>query len=239
LARLLAEKRGVRNRVSLPRLTVKKILAWADAHHRRTGRWPTCESGAIAGSNGETWSAVNAALSLGHRGLPEGSSLARLLAEKCGVRNRACLPRLTVKNILGWADAHHRRTGRWPGHKSGVIAGGNGEKWSAVETALSQGHRGLPGGSSLARLLAEKRGVRNRASLPQVTIKNILGWADAHHQRTGVWPSVQSGPVADAPGETWRAIDNALRNGRRGFRPGSSLSRLLDNYRRVARRGSR
>jgi hypothetical protein len=39
-----------------------------------------------------------------------------------------------------------------------------------------------------------------------------------------------SGPVAGAPGETWRAIDEALRRGHRGLPGDSSLSWLLAHH---------
>src|SRR5436309_357023 len=81
-----------------------------------------------------------------------------------------------------------------------------------------RGLRGLPGGSSLARLLAERRGVRNHLALPKMTIAGILAWADAHHARTGRWPGRASGAIADAPGETWTAVDGALAHGGRGLR---------------------
>jgi hypothetical protein len=48
-----------------------------------------------------------------------------------------------------------------------------------VNNALSFG---LPGGSSLARLLARERGVRNRCGLPPLTEAAILRWARAHRQ---------------------------------------------------------
>jgi hypothetical protein len=62
-------------------------------------------------------------------------------------------------------------------------------------------------------------------------VEQILAWADAHHARTGRWPTSASGPVADAPGERWRNIDGALRYGRRGLPGGGSLARLLDRHR--------
>jgi hypothetical protein len=135
------------------RLTVKHILRWADAHHKRTGRWPDARSGPVAGSPGQTWVAVNRALARGSRGLPGGSSLARLLAQKRGRRNQAQAPPLTAGQVLLWADAHFRRTGRWPTAASGPVAGAGGESWAAVNSALYAGHRGLPGGETLARLL--------------------------------------------------------------------------------------
>jgi hypothetical protein len=60
-------------------LTVELILTWSDAHHARTERWPNQHAGAVADAPGETWKAVNMALYVGHRGLPGGDTLARLL----------------------------------------------------------------------------------------------------------------------------------------------------------------
>jgi hypothetical protein len=114
--------------------------------------------GAIAEAPGETWAAVQAALREGLRGLPGGSSLARLLARERGVRRRSLRPRLAERQILRWAQAHYRRTGRWPTRRSGPIAEAPGESWEAVHSALCEGLRGLPGGSSLAQLLDTLRG---------------------------------------------------------------------------------
>src|SRR5947209_6006369 len=74
-------------------------------------------------------------------------------------------PKLTVARILAWADAWHRRTGTWPNETSGSIPDTVREKWQNIDKALRVGYRGLPGGSSLARLLAQHRGVRNRGDL--------------------------------------------------------------------------
>jgi hypothetical protein len=60
-------------------LTEEQVLAWADAYHARTGRWPTAASGPVEGAPGEVWGHINAALYDGQRGLPGGDSLARLL----------------------------------------------------------------------------------------------------------------------------------------------------------------
>jgi hypothetical protein len=64
---------------------------------------------------------------------------------------------LTVEQVIAWADEHRRRTGRWPAARSGAIPGAPGLTWLAVEMALVSGHRGLPGGDSLARLLDRHR----------------------------------------------------------------------------------
>jgi hypothetical protein len=55
-----------------------------------------------------------------------------------------------------------------------------------------------------------------------------MAWAGLHHARHGAWPTVESGPVPDRPGETWAAIDAALREGRRGLNGRSSLARFLE-----------
>jgi hypothetical protein len=71
-------------------------------------------------------------------------------------------PKLTEALILAWADAHFGRNGRWPSALSGAVAGAPGETWGALASALRNGCRSLPGGDSLARLLARERGVGRR-----------------------------------------------------------------------------
>jgi hypothetical protein len=146
-----------------PPLSVEQILAWADAHCARTGEWPTPHSGPVPEAPGETWAAVQSALYQGLRGLPRGTSLARLLAGRRGKSTRSALPRLSQRQILEWADAHRRRTGRWPAVDSGAVAEAPAETWRALDAALRRGYRGLPGGDSLARLLDRRRGPRLRS----------------------------------------------------------------------------
>jgi hypothetical protein len=224
LARLLAIKRGV---IRYPSFTEEKILAWSDAHHRRTGKWPIAESGPITDAPDETWYAVNSALNHGTRGLPGGSSLAQLLVARRQVRCHHYIPRLTIAQILAWADLHHARTGRWPNCDSGPVLEAPGEHWGSLTTSIFEGHRGLPGGTTLTQLLIEHRGIRSMGYLPPLTILQILAWADAFHDRSGRWPVGGSGLVAEAPGETWCGIDSALSRGARGLPRGLTLSRLL------------
>ncbi len=98
-----------------------------------------------------------------------------------GARNIKQLPPLTEEQILTWADRHKEREGKWPARTSGYIPGTDGESWATVDGALRIGSRGLPGGSSLVRLLASHKGVRNDKALPPLSREQILGWADAHH----------------------------------------------------------
>ncbi len=73
--------------------------------------------------------------------------------------------------------------------KTGAIPRTIGETWMAVNDALCRGLRGLPGGSSLAQLLAEEYGARNSRGLPPLSEQQSLAWADAWHERTGEWPT--------------------------------------------------
>ena len=221
---------------NLPHHTRKQIVTWAKQHHKRTGAWPTVDSGTIRETGGEVWKNVDMALREGTRALRGGSSLAQLLAEKCGIRNRMDLPPFTVKQILAWAEGHRRQTGKWPKTMSGQVPDAPDETWLGIDDALRQGNRGLGGGSSLAQLLAERRGVRNRGQLPRLTLKKILMWADRHRERTGKWPNPESGAVIDAAGETWKAVQMACVRGLRGLRGGDSISRLLVRYRGKAKR---
>ena len=226
LAQMLLEKRNVRNHLHLPKLAVEQILAWADTHHAHTGQWPTTKSGLIEDTAGENWAKISAALVEGLRGLSPGSSLAQLLAQHRGVRNTSAPPSLTIEQILKWAHTHYERTGKWPRQNSGSIPESHGETWTAVELALSRGRRGLLGNSSLAQLLAAHRGLRNKSSLPELTVQQVLLWAHAHHLRVGDWPQVLSGPICDVLGETWSCVDQALRKGLRGLPGGTSCSRV-------------
>jgi hypothetical protein len=155
-------------------LTLEQILQWADRHHERTDKWPTTSSGSIEDALGETWRNVDACLRQGIRGLPGGVSLPQLLADQRGVRNQMDLSPLTYEQIVAWADSYYQRTGRWPNVNSGPIADVPGESWRNIQTSLHQGLRGLPGGSSLAQLLAEKREARNRRDLsPLCTFRDF------------------------------------------------------------------
>jgi hypothetical protein len=100
-----------------------------------------------------------------------------------------------------------------------------------------QGGRELPGGSSLPRFLEENFGVRNPKNLPDLTEQWICERVKVHHERTGTWPTENSGRLLDAPEETWKAIQVALYQGRRGLPGGSTLPRLVKKHFGVPIRG--
>jgi len=213
-----------------PPLDEDLILSWADEHFQKYGVWPTSEARSAFNDNGDNWHALDMALRKGFRGLLPDSSLATLLQDRRGVINIRNQPKFTVETILLWADHHLARHGDYPSSKDVTIDLAPTETWVAVQSALCTGCRGLPGGSSLAQLLHEHRGKRHNRYLPPFTPENILDWANEHYKRTGEWPSSKSGPVQSAPGETWMAVQDALKDGVRGLAGGSSLARFLLEY---------
>jgi hypothetical protein len=109
-------------------------------------------------------------------------------------------PKLTIGKILRWADALHRRTGRWPTARSGPVRGAPGERWRAIDRALWHGRRGLPGSDTLARLLV--RGGRRPAL-----------WA---HTRADAWTAAEDRLVRtlspqEAARRTGRSVDAVSR----------------------------
>lgn len=209
-----------------PPLSEARVLAWVDAFRAQHGRFPKAKDGVVPGELTQTWAGVDSALRVGHRGLPGGDSLPRFMQRHRGHRNKKACPRLTVNQVLKWADAHHRQTGLWPKRTSGRVAESPGETWAAIDRALHVGGRGLRGGVSLANVLTRRRGVPNVVTPPPLTAEQVLRWADAWHTLYGGWPSKGTGPVGST-GETWAAVDNALRLGLRGMPGGSSLSLFL------------
>jgi hypothetical protein len=213
--RACGERRG-----GIATISVELVLAWADAYHGATGRWPTIRSGPIAGVVGETWSSVNNALRKARRGLPGPTSLSRFLVEHRGPQARNGPPDLTIEQVLGWADVFDQAHGRWPRPTDrGTVPGSGGLNWKLINELLMRGRRDLPGGTTLFRLLLEYREL-DAGNKPVLSVPQILEWADAYHAAHGQWPRTQSGPVAGTASETWFNISLALANGYRGL-PGA------------------
>ena len=153
-------------------LTMGTILTWISTHHDRTGDWPLVLSGVIEDAPEETWVRLDALLRSGGRGLAGGTSLANLLAEQFGVKDRrgrkpsANDSPLSVEIILEWASSYKSRTGDWPKILTGAIEDAPGESWAGIDRLLRSGGRGLKGGSSLPRLLAEHYSVKDRRGRP-------------------------------------------------------------------------
>jgi len=74
------------------------------------------------------------------------------------------------------------------------------------------------------------RAVERASARSPLTIEQILAWADEFKGTTGRWPTraTLGGPVV---GETWGAVDMALKCGFRSLSGGTSLGRLLAEHR--------
>lgn len=209
-------------------LTEEQIIKWLQNHYDHIGEWPRRDSEHLFKLQGDSWSKIDTALREGLRGLPGGSSLAQLLKKYFGVGNIQSLPQLSIEEIKNCILMYKERTNEWPNEKSGSIPELPGETWAKVMSALHKGGRGLPGGSSLAKL-SQDLGKRNPKNLPKLTIEQISQWAEAHHKRTGEWPTKDSGSIPEVPGENWKAINYALKSKKsiRGLRGSTTLSLLL------------
>jgi hypothetical protein len=67
-----------------------------------------------------------------------------------------------------------------------------------------------------------------KRSTAQLSVQQILGWADAYYARNGKWPRTRSGSIRDARDETWHKIDRALAHGFRGLPGGRLLRKLVE-----------
>lgn len=219
---------GQRNRRHLPKMSESQIHTWIKNWHSRWGKFPSLNSGPIPNSGGETWLKVNRDLLDGLRGLPGKSSLAQFLTRHYRHRNIQRLPALGVSQVRSWIVRWHKRTGAFPMKKDGAIPGSGGETWSAIETALLQGKRGLPQAGSLADFLVREFSTRNKKRLPHLDESKVKDWIQTWHARTGRYPRSKDGVIPKSGGETWSAINNALRRGSRGLPKHGSLSILLE-----------
>lgn len=212
------------------RYSIAQILEWADQHHELTGQWPISRSGRIHGTD-TTWEAVNTALRKGIGGLPGDDSLARLLARRRKVTHtRRKRPQITEKQIIEWIQSHRQRTGEWPHRDAGPVADAPDISWQTVHRSLARGGPNLNGGTTLARFIRDRLNIWDRRGSRRLTVSLIRKWADDHYKHTGRWPVKMSGKVRNHPAESWAAIDEALRHGRRGLPGNQTLSQLLQQH---------
>lgn len=230
LPRLLSKHFNVRNIQELPDLDIPQILAWIEEHRSLTGEWPNQRSGLLLNNSGETWAGIDTCLQKGRRGLIGSQSIKQLIAEEFGERNKSRLEKLSIPQILVWAEDWFKAYGRHPTAKGGLIPNSGGETWSGVASALHIGGRGLSVGKTLNQLVSEHFGIRSREHLPDLSEEQIVLWMKNWQEVTGSWPKVTNGIIPNSSGETWSAIQNALQKGRRGMQKGQSISTLLSKH---------
>ena len=126
-----------------------------------------------------------------------------------------------------------------PFRSSGVIEFASGEHkgitWSAVDSALKRGRRGMSGKFSLASLIEKKfSNFKNHMNLSPLTEELIISWVDQYKHVHGKKPGQSSGEiefVSEAyKGITWLAVNSALDKGGRGLSGGSSIAKLIEKH---------
>ncbi len=81
----------------------------------------------------------------------------------------------------------------------------------------------------LARAVEQDR--RQRGEAPKLSANEVLAWGTAFFGRTGDWPNHASGPIPEAPGETWLLVAAALARGLRGLPCSRTLARFFSERR--------
>jgi hypothetical protein len=69
----------VRNGNRPGKLRESQIRAWALAYKKKTGEWPSRDSGDVDGAPGEKWANIHQALRTGKRGLQSGMTLKQFI----------------------------------------------------------------------------------------------------------------------------------------------------------------
>ena len=94
-----------------------------------------------------------------------------------------------------------------------------------MDSALIRGSSDASSAVTLSKFLSEHG--RHR----KLTAEKILVWADRYRKKYGKWPSKESGDIEGSGGETWAALNSALKRGLRGLPSRSSLSKFLKAHR--------
>ena len=97
----------------------------------------------------------------------------------------------------------------------------------AINDALKVGHRGLPGGLSLAKLF----GPQHLAPTARLDRRAGPGLGPGTPRGPRPLARSQGRPDPQAPGESWANIYYALKLGRRGLPGGLTLAKFIAQYR--------
>ena len=133
---------------------------------------------------------------------------------------------LYLEDIITLAKNYHEKNGKWPNRGLGDNIPGINMSWTSINSALVNGYRGLPSGKSLSELLIT---IDLKPEKPDLAEEQIIKWAKAHFKKQEKWPTTKSGKI-NGTDEDWAAINQALREGYRGLKGGSTLSKLLQKH---------
>jgi superfamily II DNA or RNA helicase len=250
------------SRIKRPDLTEAQIVEWIKATKDKTGIYPApdhkdvwqfTEDG-FELIEGETWRTIEDAIRRGTRGLikPDGSLLASSLSEFKQKHGFIDERNLTVTQIIEWIKATLEKTGKLPSSMDEVVweknADGSfeivkGESWKNIDSSLRRKLRGLinADGSPIALSLSD---FKEKYGFDRIlTEEKILNYLYATQEKTGKSPIKKdrnvfqygsNGQIELVLGETWEAIDEAFRRGKRGLlkNDGSRLAASLADFKR-------
>ena len=102
-----------------------------------------------------------------------------------------------------------------------------GLAWGTIDTRLRDGHRGLPGSTSLSKWLDAAYPVERFVGA--LTSANMHAWVEAHRAANdGAFPHISSGAIPGA-NRTWQSVHEALRDRDFPFTKCKALSSWLDD----------
>ena len=139
-------------------LSIEQVLYWCDIYYKKNNKYPGQYAKSIPEMQGESFTNINAALNIGHRGLPKMTGLAGLLAKERGYIHNQNKPSIDLDDVIKEMINFFKANKKFPTADNKLIAGSLGCKWSALNSSLHNGGRGLPKGLSLAKL--KKRAIQ-------------------------------------------------------------------------------
>ena len=161
---------------------------------------------------------------------PRQAMARKKLLEAESLEDNRFSDKITEETILEDADRFFQQHGFWPKTNSSFgVPDKSYESWTHYDIYLSRGQRGLPGGSTLAKLLQKERGVQNPKGKPRLTEDIILYDIQSFYNLHGRLPNKRETlPVPGKPLETWSGYNSALYGKTRGISERSSLCKLIE-----------
>lgn len=135
-------------------------------------------------------------------------------------------PIITVEQLRHAVDGFRlAHDGRFPTlHDDGALPGLG---WGTIDNRFRDGHRGLPGCTSLSKWLDETYPEERFAGA--ITSANLHAWVATHRGAdSGAFPHIGSGAILGA-NRTWQSVHEALRDRDFPFTKCKSLSGWLDD----------
>lgn len=134
-------------------------------------------------------------------------------------------PVISIEQLRQAVEAYRRAHGRFP------IADDEQAlpdlAWKTIDRRLRDGHRGLPGATSLSKWLDETYPAERYVA--PYSSASMRAWVVAHREANGgAFPHVASGEIPGA-NRTWMDVNDALRKRQLAFTKCGSLSAWLDD----------